>query len=133
MTTTQTVLTDAQFDLALANTNLLSMNAIQQKYPLTVVISDYNENGDKWFKSLNDCIEDAHSNKGNLIGLLFHFEQAGEYNSCNPDCYWVAKIVASDSWTNKINATYWDKYWDGDFDNLRTTINQYYNEFYPLN
>lgn len=131
--TTQTVLTDAQFDLDLVNANLLSMNKIKSLAPAAFKI---NRDGsdDEIFKSVNACLEGANENKGCLIELLFHFEQAGEYDSikCHPDVYWIAEIVAGNSWTDEVNATYWNEHWDGNFDNLGHTINHCYNEFYPL-
>lgn len=127
--TTQTITGDQQFELALQVTNIASRHSIQSAVPSAIKITgDYTQT----FQSVMACVEGGAANKGNLIELLFHFQQAGDYCRCDPDDYWIAEIVSSDSWSQQVNERYWSHYWDGDFDSLGSTINACYNEFFPL-
>jgi len=80
----------------------------------------------KWFDSMCECLKSAKINKGDLIELLFEFEQEG-----NLESPWIAEIVASDEWIDSVHNRLWET-WDGDFDTMGTLINRAFNELYPL-
>lgn len=132
---TETILSEEKFalrfQLALQSINIASRNDIRAATPSTIRIID----ADKYsFQSVMDCLEGAATSKGNLIELLFHFHEAGDHHNCNsdPDYYWIAEIVSSESWSQEVNERYWSHYWDGNFDNLGRTVSDCYNEFFPV-
>lgn len=120
-----------KFDHALAFKNLAARSAIQLKCLPSIIVTDLFGDEDK---RLIECFNDTEANKGNLIELLFHFQQAGTYDDikCHPDYYWIAEIVASDLWSDEVNQRFWNKHWDGDVDKFKDHVHKCYSEFYPL-
>lgn len=76
--------------------------------------------------TIDATIESAQTDKGSLISLVNIFALSQEDNEA------LTQMIASAAWTAEVNKAFWSTHWDGDFDNLKHTVCEAFNEFYPL-
>ncbi|WP_256761432.1 hypothetical protein [Cohnella sp. WQ 127256] len=83
--------------------------------------------------SLDNCLEAAiNGSKADLVELLYTFDQHSESNqNMVPDVPWTAELVMLDSWSPELHSRFF-AIWDYNFDTMSDTINEVYNDFYPL-